>query len=108
MKHRVHARRRNKVSVIGAGLVGSTYAYTLMMSGAASEIVLLDARVSRAEGEAMDLSHGAPFAPPVIIRSGDWEATSHSDIVVITAGAAQKPAKPGSTLPSETQRFSKT
>ncbi len=56
-------RRRNKVSVIGAGLVGSTYAYTLMLSGAASEIVLLDARAAGG-GEAMDLSHGAPFAPP--------------------------------------------
>lgn len=93
MKHRIHVKRRNKVSVIGAGLVGSTYAYTLMMSGTASEIVLLDARTSRAEGEAMDLSHGAPFVPPVVIRSGDWEATSHSDIVVITAGAAQKPGE---------------
>jgi 3-hydroxyacyl-CoA dehydrogenase len=48
MKHRIHVKRRNKVSVIGAGLVGSTYAYTLMMSGTASEIVLLDARTSRA------------------------------------------------------------
>ncbi|HQD81212.1 MAG TPA: L-lactate dehydrogenase [Bacillota bacterium] len=93
MKHLIHTRRRNKVSVIGAGLVGSTYAYTLMLSGAASEIVLLDACVQRAEGEAMDLSHGAPFAPPVRIRSGDWEATSNSDIVVITAGAAQKPGE---------------
>jgi L-lactate dehydrogenase len=93
MKHRIHVRRRNKVSVIGAGLVGSTYAYTLMLSGAASEIVLLDARALRAEGEAMDLSHGAPFAPPVRIRSGDWDATSHSDIVVITAGAAQEPGE---------------
>jgi len=91
MKHRIHVKRRNKVSVIGAGLVGSTYAYTLMMSGTASEIVLLDARTSRAEGEAMDLSHGAPFVPPVVIRSGDWEAPSHSDFLLLPAGAGPEP-----------------
>ncbi len=93
MTHRKVRIRRTKVSVVGTGLVGSTYAYTLAMSGLAGEIVLVDARAGRAEGEAMDISHGAPFIPPVRIRSGDFEATGGSDLVVISAGAAQQPGE---------------
>ena len=93
MAHRKLRIRRTRVSVVGTGLVGSTFAYTLAMSGLAAEIVLVDARPGRAEGEAMDISHGAPFIPPVHIKSGEWDATSHSDLVVISAGAAQQPGE---------------
>ncbi|MEA4884341.1 MAG: L-lactate dehydrogenase [Clostridia bacterium] len=94
MRYRASGRRRTKVSVVGTGLVGSTFAYTLMISGLASEIVLVDAREGRAEGEAMDLSHGESFVPPVVVASGGWEATAHSDLVVLTAGVAQQPGEP--------------
>jgi len=93
MAHRKLWIRRTRVSVVGTGLVGSTFAYTLAMSGLAAEIVLVDSRPGRAEGEAMDISHGAPFIPPVHIKSGDWDATSRSDLVVVSAGAAQQPGE---------------
>jgi len=93
MAHRKLWIRRTRVSVVGTGLVGSTFAYTLAVSGLAAEIVLVDARPGRAEGEAMDISHGAPFIPPVHIKSGDWDATSRSDLVVVSAGAAQQPGE---------------
>ncbi len=79
-----------KISVIGAGSVGATTAYALMLSGVATEIVLVDVNKAKTEGEAMDLSHGADFVKPVNILSGDYKDTEGSDIVVITAGAAQK------------------
>lgn len=93
MTHRKVRLHRTRVSVVGTGLVGSTYAYTLAMSGLAGEIVLVDARPGRAEGEAMDISHGAPFVPPVRIKSGGIEATAGSALVVISAGAAQQPGE---------------
>ncbi|HMQ09598.1 MAG TPA: L-lactate dehydrogenase [Candidatus Nanoperiomorbaceae bacterium] len=82
-----------KISVIGAGFVGSTVAYTLVMKGVASEIVLVDVNLERAEGEAMDISHGAPFAKSSVIRTGSYEDTKGSDVVIITAGTNQKPGE---------------
>jgi L-lactate dehydrogenase len=83
-----------KVSIIGgAGAVGATAAYALMISGLASELVLVDVNESRAEGEAMDLSQGAPFVRPVTVRHGGYADCAGSRIVVITAGAAQKPGE---------------
>jgi L-lactate dehydrogenase len=82
-----------KISVIGAGFVGSTVAYTLMMKGIASDIVLVDANHEKAEGEAMDIEHGSPFAAESIVRAGGYDATHNSDIVVITAGTNQKPGE---------------
>ncbi|EKO1911460.1 L-lactate dehydrogenase [Clostridium botulinum] len=86
----IKKRNTTKISVIGAGSVGATTAYALMLSGVATEIVLVDVNKSKTEGEAMDLSHGADFVKPVNILSGDYKDTEGSDIVVITAGAAQK------------------
>lgn len=80
-----------KVAVVGTGFVGSTFAYALMMSGLASEIVLIDADNKRAEGEAMDLNHGSSFVAPVRIWAGDYTDCKDADIVAISAGAAQKP-----------------
>lgn len=83
-------RRTTKISIIGAGFVGSTTAYALMMEGLASEIVIVDINKEKAEGEAMDLAHGAAFVRPVEIRAGEYKDTKDSDIVIITAGAGPK------------------
>ncbi|MCZ7568554.1 MAG: L-lactate dehydrogenase [Ardenticatenaceae bacterium] len=82
-----------RVAVIGAGLVGATFAYALMISGLVSEIVLVDADHERAVGEAMDLSHGVPFVRNVQVWAGDYDDVRDADITVITAGANQKPGE---------------
>lgn len=80
----------NKITVIGAGFVGSTTAYTLMISGLVSEIVLIDINEKKAEGEVMDMNHGIPFVRPVKLYSGTYKDCADSDIIIITAGANQK------------------
>ncbi len=82
-----------KISVIGAGYVGATTAYALMLGGLSEEIVIVDLNKDKAIGEAMDIAHGAAFVKPVKVTSGDYEDTKGSDIVIITAGAAQKPGE---------------
>ncbi|MFT8350560.1 L-lactate dehydrogenase [Clostridium saccharoperbutylacetonicum] len=82
--------RKRKISVIGAGFVGATTAYALMNSGVATEICLFDINMDKAMGEVMDLVHGTSFVKPVSIYAGSIEETKDSDIVIITAGAAQK------------------
>ena len=82
-----------KAAVIGCGFVGSTIAYALMQKGTFSELVLLDANHAKAEGEAMDISHGLPFAHAMDIREGDYEAIADASVVIITAGANQKPGE---------------
>ncbi|MDF2880574.1 MAG: ldh [Clostridiaceae bacterium] len=82
-----------KISIIGAGFVGSTTAYALMMEGLASEIVIVDINKDKALAESMDLSHGASFVKPVEVKSGDYSDTSDSDIVIITAGVGPKPGE---------------
>jgi len=82
-----------KVVIIGAGAVGSTFGYTLMQSGLAREIVLIDIDKERAQGEAMDLNHGLFFAPPVDIRAGDYDECADAALIVITAGAKQNPGE---------------
>lgn len=84
---------KTKISIIGAGFVGSTAAYALMMGGLASEIVIVDLNKDKAMGEAMDLSHGVSFVKPVSVIAGDYSDTKDSDIVIITAGAASKPGE---------------
>ncbi|MGL4282262.1 MAG: L-lactate dehydrogenase, partial [Eubacterium aggregans] len=80
-----------KIAIIGCGMVGSSSAFALMQSGLFSEMVLIDANQDRAEGEAMDLSHGLPFARPMNIYAGDYDDIVNAAIIVVTAGAAQKP-----------------
>ena len=82
-----------KVAIIGTGNVGSTFAFSLMVSGAAREIVLVDRNQMRAKGECMDLNHGASFVQPVNICSSGYEGCQDADVVVITAGAKQKPGE---------------
>ena len=81
---------KRKVSIIGAGFVGSTIAYALMNSGVATEICIYDINMEKALGEALDLVHGKSFVKPVNIYAGGIEETKDSDIVIITAGANQK------------------
>jgi L-lactate dehydrogenase len=79
-----------RIAIVGVGQVGSTFAYTLLMSGIASEIVLVDVDHERAVGEAMDLNHAAPFAHPTDITVGDYADCAEATLTVIAAGAAQQ------------------
>jgi len=87
-----------KIAIIGAGNVGSTFAFSLMMSGLAREIVLIDKNSDLAIGECMDLNHGLSFAHPINIYAAGFEGCKNADIVVITAGANQKPAETRTNL----------
>jgi L-lactate dehydrogenase len=79
-----------KVVIVGAGMVGSTFAYTLMRSGLTGEIVLVDMDRERAEAEAMDMNHGLFFTPPVILRAGNYDDCADASLIVIAAGAKPK------------------
>lgn len=82
-----------KAAVIGCGFVGSSTAYSMMRSGVFSELVLIDVNRPKAEGEAMDISHGLPFSRPMKIYAGDYSDLGDCALVVITAGANQKPGE---------------
>ncbi len=84
---------RGKVVIIGAGFVGSTTAYTVMLGGLFSEIVLIDLNREKAEGDAMDMAHGVSFVKPVNVYAGDYSDCKDADIVIITAGVGQKPGE---------------
>lgn len=85
-------RGKGTVAIVGgAGAVGSSTAFALMDSGLVGEITLVDVDETRAEGEAMDLNHGGFFASPVRIRAGEYEDCWDADVVVVTAGASQRP-----------------
>lgn len=80
-----------KVAVIGCGFVGATSAFSLIQTGLFSEMVLIDANAKKAEGEAMDLSHGSAYLTPMNIYAGTYDDIVDAGIIVITAGANQKP-----------------
>ena len=82
-----------KVAIIGCGFVGSASAFALLESGLFSEMVLIDANKEKAEGEALDISHGAPFARPTKIYAGEYKDIKDAAVVVVTAGAGQKPGE---------------
>ena len=82
-----------KCAIIGCGFVGSATAFSLVESGLFSEMVLLDVNMDKAEGEAMDLSHGLPFAYPMRIYAGGYEDIGDCGLIVLTAGANQKPGE---------------
>ncbi len=82
-----------RVAVVGVGDVGSTFAYALVLSGLAAEIVLVDANRAKAEGEAMDLNHTVPFTDPTRIWAGDYADCAGAAITVLTAGSKQKPGQ---------------
>ncbi len=82
-----------RVAVVGTGAVGSTFAFSLLLSGVAAEIVLIDANARKAEGEAMDLMHAVPFARTTRIWAGTVDDCAGAAITVVSAGAAQKPGE---------------
>lgn len=82
-----------KVGIIGTGLVGSTAAYAMVMRGIGREIVLVDLNKARAEAEADDILHAAPFASDIYIRSGEYADLVDCNAVIVTAGVAQKPGE---------------
>ena len=83
----------SKITIIGAGSVGSTIAYTLSNEDIASEIVLIDINKKKVEGEVMDIAQGTCFRDPVSIIAGEYEDAKDSDIVIITSGIARKPGQ---------------
>ncbi len=85
--------RAPRVAIVGAGSVGATFAYALLLSGLASEIVLIDANRAKAEGEAMDLNHAVPFTHPTRVWAGDYADCRGAAVTVLAAGAAQKPGE---------------
>ena len=82
-----------KVALIGCGFVGSASAFALMQSGLFSEMVLIDANTAKAEGEALDIAHGLSYAKPMQIYAGTYEDIADAAIIVISAGANQKPGE---------------
>ncbi len=89
----ISSNEKRKVVVVGAGAVGTTYVYSLLHRGVADEVVLIDIDKERVAGEVMDLSHGLPFISPVTIRAGDYPDCKGAKLIVITAGAKQKPGE---------------
>ena len=83
----------SKITIIGAGSVGSAIANNMVTMGIATEIVLVDVNKEKAFGEALDIYQGVSFCSPAIVRSGDYEDAEGSDIVVITSGIARKPGQ---------------
>ena len=86
--------KKGKVVLVGTGFVGMSMAYAMLNRGGVQELVLIDIDTKRAEGEAMDLSHGLPFAPQKMeIKTGNYSECKDAQVVVITAGIAQKPGQ---------------
>lgn len=82
-----------KCGVIGVGFVGATCAYTLAVSGLFSEVVLVDMNHKKAEGEAADINHGVSFAKPCFVRAGAYADLAECGLIIIAAGANQKPGE---------------
>lgn len=92
--HCAMSDRINKIAIIGAGSVGATIAYACLMRGVAKQVVLYDINAKKVEAEALDLNHGMQFMPMATLEgSTDLAACAESDVVVITAGAKQKPGQ---------------
>jgi len=84
------AWKSRKVAIVGAGAVGATFAYAMAQNGSADEICLIDLNEDLCKGQVLDLSHGLPFYPTINIYAGTEEDYADADVIVITAGAAQK------------------
>ena len=101
-------RKGTKLSIVGAGAVGTSLAYATLINGLASEVALQDINEKKVKAEALDLVHGASFMPPVkITGSSDVAVTAGSDIVVITAGAKQQPGETRMDLAGKTVELMK-
>ena len=93
MKNNLNITQTRKIVIIGCGFVGAACAFSLMQSGLFPEIVLIDSDPAKAEGEALDISHGIPFAKPAKIYAGNYDDITDASMIVITAGANQKPGE---------------
>lgn len=82
-----------KAAIVGCGFVGAASAFALMQSGIFSEMVLIDSDKDKAEGEAQDISHGLPFSRPMRIRAGDYKDICDASLIIVAAGAGQKPGQ---------------
>lgn len=82
-----------KIGVVGAGMVGSTAAYALVMRGVGREVVLVDKNPARAVAEAEDIFHAVPFAEPMVVRAGDYPDLKEAGVVVVSAGVNQQPGE---------------
>ncbi|MGG0822464.1 L-lactate dehydrogenase [Paenibacillus turicensis] len=85
--------RSSRVVIIGTGAVGTTTAYTLFLRERVSELVLIDANKEKALGEALDMNHGLPFTGGVKLWAGDYSDCAQADIIIIAAGASQRPGE---------------
>lgn len=83
----------SRVAIVGMGHVGASFAYALLLSGLAAEIVLIDINRAKAEGEAMDLNHTVPFTHPTNVWAGDYSDCAAATVTVLAAGAAQGPGE---------------
>jgi len=82
-----------KVVIVGAGDVGASFAYALLQSGTAENIVLIDSRKELAEGQSLDLAQGLSFVPTTVVRAGSPDDYADAAVIVITAGSKQKPGE---------------
>lgn len=82
-----------KVAIVGCGFVGAASAFAIMQSGLFSEMVMIDVDRSKAEGEALDISHGLPFSKPMKIYAGDYDDAADAAMIIVTAGSGQKPGE---------------
>lgn len=86
--------KKGKVVLVGTGFVGMSMAYSMLNRGGVNELILIDIDKDKTKGEEMDLSHGLPFAPQkMVIKAGDYEECKDAQVIVITAGIAQKPGQ---------------
>ena len=84
---------KKKITIVGAGAVGSTIAYTLVVKGVADEVVMIDINHEKVLGEALDIRQGLPFSTTKTIYAGDYPDAVDSNIVIITSGVARKPGQ---------------
>ncbi len=82
-----------KIGIVGAGMVGASSAYAMALTGVGSTLVLVDADDNLARAQAEDIAHGTPFASPVTVISGGYDALEGAAVVVIAAGVSQKPGE---------------
>lgn len=89
-KNCLHCTNVRKVVMIGCGFVGAACCFSIMQSGLFSEMVLIDSDKAKAQGEALDISHGVPFSKPIKIYAGDYDDIKDASLIIISAGANQK------------------
>ena len=86
--------KKGKIVLVGTGFVGMSMAYSMLNRGGVNELILIDIDKEKTKGEEMDLSHGLPFAPQkMVIKAGDYDECKDAEVIVITAGVAQKPGQ---------------